>query len=144
MPDGPPALIAINHDDYHAEYVGHTTDGRQFFLTTPFIPESSEFLALYIFDAAGKLVEARIDDLGPRSLLDHDLRVALRDAWLLELGEVKYGRIEISPFAVSRFGQIFGLVPTEVDDDEGVWAIELVPGNLMVFFAPWDSGEYDT
>jgi len=28
MPDGPPQTVAINHDDYHAEYVGHTTDGH--------------------------------------------------------------------------------------------------------------------
>src|SRR5277367_3786723 len=144
MPHGPPPIIAINHDDYLAEYVGHTADGHQFCLTTPFVPEGSEFLALYLFDAAGKFISARIDDLGPRSTLDHDKRVALRDEWLLELGGVKYGRIEISPFSVSRFGQTFGLVPTEADDDEGVWAIKLVPGNLMVFSPPWDSGEYDT
>ena len=30
--DARPALIAIEHDDYHAEYVGHLADGRQFFL----------------------------------------------------------------------------------------------------------------
>ena len=31
-----PELIAIDHDDYHAEHVGRLPDGRQFFLTTPF------------------------------------------------------------------------------------------------------------
>ena len=35
MGDGRPELIAINHDDYHAEHVGRTADGRQFFLTRP-------------------------------------------------------------------------------------------------------------
>lgn len=53
MSQGQPALIAINHDGYHAEQVGRTPDGRQFFLTTPFEPGGREFVALYLFDAAG-------------------------------------------------------------------------------------------
>ena len=50
-----PQLIAIDHDDYHAEHVGRLSDGRQFFLTTPFEPAGphgpgGEFVALYLFD----------------------------------------------------------------------------------------------
>jgi hypothetical protein len=65
----PPDLVAIDHDDYHAEHVGRTADGRQFFLTTPFEPaiggsDGNEFVALYLFDAAGKLLEAKIDEFG--------------------------------------------------------------------------------
>jgi hypothetical protein len=71
----PPTLIALNHDDDHAEYVGHTADGRQFFLTTPFDPEwkgnpGNEFIALYLFDKQGKLLEALIDEFGPRKTMD--------------------------------------------------------------------------
>src|SRR5690606_812561 len=63
-----PTTIAIDHDDYHAKLVGRTPDGRQFFLTTPFEPgrpgvPGCEFVALYIFDPAGNLVEAKIDQL---------------------------------------------------------------------------------
>ena len=52
MADGPPETIAIDPDDYHAEHVGRTADGRQFFLTTPFEPAiggraGSEFVALH-------------------------------------------------------------------------------------------------
>ena len=65
MADGPPDTIAIDPDDYHAEHVGRTADGRQFFLTTPFDPAiggraGSEFVALYLFDATGKLLETRL------------------------------------------------------------------------------------
>ncbi len=72
MADGPPEIIAINHDDYHAEYVGRTADGRQFILTSPFEPAISgrkggEFVALYLFDPKGKLLEAKIEDFGPRN-----------------------------------------------------------------------------
>jgi len=64
----PPKLIAIDHDDYHAEFVGKTADGKQFFLTTPFVPASptnpgNEFVALYLFDKRGNLIEALIDEL---------------------------------------------------------------------------------
>ena len=42
-----PPLIAIDPDDYQAESVGHLADGRQFFLTTPYVPVGDEFVALY-------------------------------------------------------------------------------------------------
>ena len=38
MSSNPPAIVAIDADDYHAEHVGKTVDGRQFFLTTPLEP----------------------------------------------------------------------------------------------------------
>ena len=149
MPQEPPALVAINHDDYHAEHIGHTADGRQFFLTTPFDPaigdsEGNEFVALYLFDAAGKLLEAKIDEFGPRATLDDGERRRVYDRRLQELGDVSFERIEVVPFALERFGTTFGLVPREPEDDEDVWAVEVQPGNYMAFFEPWDSGDYDT
>src|SRR5262245_47547333 len=52
----PPSVIAIEHDDHHARHVGRTVDGRQFLVTTPFIPADRghpgrEFIAVYIFDS---------------------------------------------------------------------------------------------
>src|SRR5215207_2086007 len=141
--NGPPDIIAIDHDDHSARYVGRTADGGQFFLTTPFEPATDarpgcEYLALYRFDDAGQLVDARIEDLGPRATMDEDKRVRLRDRWLDELGEVSYERIEVAPFVVNRFGTEFGLVAREPDDDDGdVWAVEMQPGNYMAFFEPW-------
>lgn len=55
-----------------------------------------------------------------------------------------YRRIEVKPFAIEMAGIIFGLVPREPEDEGDVWAVELLSGNYMAFFAPWDSGEYDT
>lgn len=149
MAEGPPHLVAINHDDYHAEHVGRTADGRQFFLTTPFEPaiggrDGNEFVALYLFDEAGKLLEAKIDEFGPRATLDDDRRHEVYDQRLRELGDVGFGRIEVAPFALERFGTTFGLVLREPEDDEDVWAVEVQPGNYMAFFEPWDSGDYDT
>lgn len=149
MTDGPPDIIAINHDDYHAEYVGRTADGRQFILTTPFEPAisdrtGSEFLALYLFDVKGHLLEAKIEDLGPRATLNVEKRREVRDQWLQELGTVTYTRIQVAPFSIERFGTTFGLVLREPEDEDDTWAVEMQPGNYMAFFEPWDSGDYDT
>ena len=149
MNDEPPALIAIDHDDYHAQFVGRTTDGRQFFLTTPFEPArdahpGAEYVALYLFNAAGDLLEAKINAFGPRAGMDKVARDGMCEQRLIELGEVSFGRISIAPFSVQRFGIEFGLIPRPPEEDDDEWAVELQPGNAMAFFAPWDSGEYDT
>jgi hypothetical protein len=144
MSPSPPENIALDPDEYHAEFVGHTTDGRQFFLTTPFEPDGREFIALYLFDSAGKLIEARIEDLGPRATLDHERRRGLRDEWLRGLGPVERDRIEVAPFAVEWFGLEFGLVPRAPEEADDPWTVEVQPGNYMAFFEPWDSGVYDT
>ncbi|MER7281944.1 hypothetical protein ABT369_46680 [Dactylosporangium sp. NPDC000244] len=152
-PVPPPTRVAIDHDDYHAEFVGHTADGRQFFLTTPFRFASDddpgeEFVALFLFDAAGTFLEAHIDSLGPRATLDRAHAQSVHDARLASLGPVTYGRIEVAPFSVDRFGTTFGLLlreDTEFTEDGGdPWWVELEPGNYMAFASPWDSGEYDT
>jgi len=145
----PPELIAIDHDDYHAKHVGRLPDGRQFFLTTPFEPaiagrKGSEYVALFLFDHDGNLVDAQIDDFGPRDALDDEARRRCYDQRLQDLGEVTFGRIKIKPFAVQRFGTTFGLIPRVPEGEEDIGAVELQPGNYMAFFEPWDSGEYDT
>jgi hypothetical protein len=145
----PPELIAIDHDDYHAQHVGHTQDGRQFFLTTPFEPVSgdekgSEYVALFLFDEEGSLVDAKIDDFGPRASVDEKARRTVYEQRLADLGDVEFDRIEVKPFVVERFGRRFGLIPRKPEDDDDPWAVELMPGNYMAFFEPWDSGEYDT
>lgn len=149
MSNGRPVKLAINHDDSHAKHIGRTADGRQFFLTTPFKPAiggmpGAEFIALYIFDAGGRLLEAKIDELGPRSSVDKEQARELYDRRLKELGEVRFGRIEVAPFTVERFENLFGLIVYEPEDDDDDWYVELQPGAYMAFNEPWDSGEYDT
>ena len=145
----PPTLIAIDHDDYHADRVGTTQDGTQFFVTTPFIAARAdeggrEFVAVFLFEPNGRFREARIDDLGPRATLNHENARQLLEKRMAELGAIKYGRIEVTPFAIDRFGTTFGLVPRAPEDEDDGWWVELQPGNYMAFHEPWDSGEYDT
>ena len=145
----PPELVAIENDDYHAEFIGRTTDDRQFFLTTPFVPAiqgnpGREFIALYLFNSQGKFLEARIDDLGTRASFDPDAAKLLHSQRLAELGTVSYERIMVQPFKIDRFDTTFGLVLREPEGENDVWAVEAQPGNYMAFFEPFDSGEYDT
>jgi hypothetical protein len=152
MTDVPPAvLVTLANDEDAARYVGRTADGRQFFLTTPFVPATDpesrsgrEFLALYTFDASGRLLEAAIDDLGPRADLHETAHVARRDALLQSLGAHRFCPIRITPFVVRRFGVDFGFIlqsPSEDGDEE---CIVVEPGNYMCFWPPYEDGEYDT
>ena len=149
MAKGPPKTVAVNHDDYHAEYVGRTKDGAQFFLTTPFVPgvadqPGREFIALYLFDKAGQLQSATIDDLGPRATMDLGARMARRDELLASLGEVSYQRIKVAPFRIERFGVEFGFIPQPPEEPGEDWSVIVMPGDVMCFWPPWSSGDYDT
>lgn len=144
-----PKHIAIDHDDDRARHIGRTSTGQQFFLTTPFEPATNgspgcEFIALYLFTRRGRLIEARIDSLGPRAASNEQARAVLYAKRLEELGEVSFERITISPFTVERFGSTFGLVTSAPEDGDDSWTVEVQPGNYMAFYPPWDSGEYDT
>ncbi len=144
-----PKLIAIDHDDYHAELIGKTADGRQFFITEPFEATTptqvgNEFVALFLFDAEGQLLESFVDEFGPRSSMDINARDATVHKRLAQLGDVSFERIEIAPFQFEQFGTVFGLVPNELEDEDDELSISLMPGDFMAFSEPWDSGDYDT
>src|SRR5262249_31034104 len=69
-----PEKISILHDEYHAKDIGRTSDGRQFLLTSAFDPAMNksrgrEFVAVFLFDNDGTLVEDGIDELGTRQEL---------------------------------------------------------------------------
>src|SRR5687767_1929537 len=105
---GRPTVVTLIPDGFTSKHVGHTADGRQFFLTNPF--DRSDYVAVYLFNACGRLLEARIDDMGPRETLDLDAFWERYDARLAELGDVTFDRIVVQPFAIERFGTTFGLV----------------------------------
>ena len=151
MAKGPPKTVTLRPDDYHAEYVGRTDDGRGFFLTAPFIPAEPvgsdtgrEFLALYTFDKSGQFLNAMIDDLGPRARLDHQARITRRDQLLASLGKYKRRHIRIALFRIERFGVEFGFIARPPEEKGDEWRVTVEPGDYMCFWAPWSSGDYDT
>lgn len=119
MGSGPPQRLAIDHD-------------------------GQEFVALFLFGADGRFLDARIDAFGPRETVDPVAIRAAYDGRLRELGDVTFTRIEVEPFALERFGTTFGLVPRPPEDDGDPWWVTLEPGDYMAFTEPWDSGDYDT
>jgi hypothetical protein len=143
-----PVKIAINLDNYHARHVGRTADGRQFFLTRPFIPAQNgagaEFIALYIFDQDGQFLGAEIDYFGPRSQVNEAAYSRCFEARLQSLGAVTFERIEIAPFQVVKDSVVFGLIVSPPEDEGDEFVAEFLPGNVMAFYEPWDSGEYET
>ncbi len=138
-----PPIIRINHDDYHAKYVGRTSDGRQFFLTTPFVPFGCEFVALYLFDEKGNLLETRIDQLGGRAQIEAEPERDTLAVRLSELGEVAFCDVVVAPFRIERFGVEFGLIAQAPEDGSENWWVTVEPGDYMAFYPPWD-GNYDT
>jgi len=139
-----PELIAIDHDDYHAQHIGKTEDGSQFFLTTPFEPGGSEFIALFKFDNLGKLIDSEIENLGERGSFTEEFATKKYNEKLESLGKVNFQRIEVKPFSVNYNEIEIGLIAREPENEGDPWAVELLPGNYMAFFEPWNSGEYDT
>ena len=144
-----PMSITINPDDYHAKHVGRTKDGLQFFLTEPFFFDRNrlaviEYVALYIFRNDGELFSHNIVKLGQRGEISEDHRARICNELLNTLVDTSITKIKVKAFSVEREGIKFGLIPREPDGDEDKLSVELLPGNYMAFFEPWDSGVYDT
>jgi hypothetical protein len=139
-------------------YVGRTQDGRQFFLTTPFVPAlfggplaGHDFIAIYQWDADGEFIDASFEEVVVRdadsplpgnTLPEESYEEGFRRA-LAKLGPVEFGDIEVAPFEVQFNGATFGLIPQPPENEEEDWTVIALPGDYMCFFSPWD-GEYDT
>jgi hypothetical protein len=136
---GAPEIVFIEHDDYHAQDIGHAANGLQFFF--PPIFSNVEFVVLFLFNQSGDLVESKIEDLGPRDSYDKEHARAVKAEWLSQLEPLEYGDIQVKPFAVEHNGTMMGLIPTKYPD---CWVVEVLPGNVMAFSEPWDSGVYET
>jgi hypothetical protein len=150
---GPPRRFRINLDEHHADCVGRTNDGTQFFVTTPFVGRSSadaldgcEYVAVFLWNADGSFREIRVDSLGPRLKLNEQEAERVYRKRVAELGEIEPGDIEVAPFRVERLGVTFGFIPNPPHPDDGEdasWSIILHPGDYMAFYPPWN-GTYDT
>ena len=146
----PPNFIKINLDDYHAKLVGKLNDGRQFFITQPFVMYANDYVARYLFGKDGKFIEAKIHDLGKRNnnvlpgngLVGSELVESIPKAFLTEMGSYVLSDIKVAPFRYSFHGVDFGLIANKEDDDDD-WTVTAEPGDYMAFFPPWD-GDYDT
>lgn len=140
-----PERFTIEPDDHHAELVGTASDGRRFFITTPF-ERGIEYVTTFFWAPDGSYDSIVIEDLGPRAELDGAAIGEVLKRHTASLGGHVIESISVAPFAVESHGTIFGFVAREpdADDPDGAAAVELLPGNFMAYFWPWDSGYYDT
>jgi len=76
--------------------------------------------------------------------MDEASRLLRRDTLLASLGTVKFQRIKVAPFRIEMFGVEFGFIPQPPEEPGEDWSVIVEPGNIMCFWHPWTSGDYDT
>lgn len=147
---GAPARIWIRPDDYHVPYAGTAGDGRRFFASQELFDLGSgsirAFVGVFLWTADGEFSELRVDDAAaepgrPPGNSRADAGGGILERRLAELGEFVLEPIEVAPFVASHEGIEFGFVPQEFD---GSVSVNLMPGDSMAYYEPWDGFEYDT
>ncbi len=150
--DRAPERFTIVPDDYHVPYAGTAEDGRRFFLSEelfgarPRQHALTSYVGLFLWSADGSFDEVRVDlvprpgglppgQAGPAGAED------LVNARLAELGDYVLEPIEVEPFTEKIDGVIFGW---KVHRYDGVYSINIEPGDFIAYYAPWDGIEYDT
>lgn len=140
-----PDKLLLVPDEFHLNHAGRCADGRSVLVAAQLafglIP-TRDFVCTFWFDANGGLVQHRIDELGVRGEYEKDGAEKIWSARLGEVGEIEPVAFWVRPFSVKFAGFYFGLIPEQTDD--GDWQVAFQPGNTMAFYAPWDTGEYDT
>lgn len=141
-----PERFTIVPDDYHVPYAGTAEDGRKFFLSEELFDGDSAFVGVFLWNADGTFDEVRVDAVGrPGGLPPGQAGPAgtgeLVEARLAELGDYVLEPIEVEPFTQDVDGVTFGW---NLDQYDGTYSINIVPGDFIAYYAPWDGFEYDT
>lgn len=151
-PDGAPARITIRPDDHHVPYAGTAGDGRLFFVSDELFGGGSateptkQYVALFLWKADGTFDSVEVSEVARRQDLPpaqsgHAADASGLHTYLKELGRYELGPITVAPFAHTVNGVVFGFVPQEYD---GMWSVNIQPGDFIAYYAPWDGWEYDT
>ena len=142
---GPPEKLLIVPDEFHLDHAGRCADGRNVIITTQLIfgaAQTRDFICTFWFDDDEKLLAHRIDEVGMRGAYEKETGKRIWASHVEAVGRIVPQPFWVKPFSVDFADRVFGLVPELMED--GDWRVIFEPGNTMAFFAPWDSGEYDT
>jgi len=145
-----PTRIWIRPDDYHVPLAGTAGDGRRFFLTRELFAVTPgrlrTFVALFLWAADGTFDEIKVEESSPEpgrppgnSRADDVNGVG--EKWLSTLGTLTLEPIEVEPFSFISDGVEFGFIPQEYDD---MVSVNLMLGDVIAYYEPWDGFEYDT
>jgi hypothetical protein len=142
-----PERFTIVPDDYHVPYAGTAEDGRKFFLSEELFDGDAAFVGLFLWNADGTFDEVRVDAVDRAGALPPGQAgpagsEGLVAARLAELGDYVLEPIEVEPFTQEVDGVTFGWNVDTYDD--GTYFINIVPGDFIAYYAPWDGLGYDT
>lgn len=143
----PPERFTIVPDDYHVPYAGTAEDGRKFFLSEELFDGDSAYVGMFLWNADGTFDEIRVDAVDrpgglPPGQAGRSGQEDLVDARLAELGEYVLEPIEVEPFTEDVDGVTFGWNLDQYED--GTYFINIVPGDFIAYYEPWDGLGYDT
>lgn len=143
---GPPARFTIVPDDYHVPYAGTAEDGRRFFLSEELFAEERNYVGLFLWKPDGTFDDVQVERVArPEGLPPGQAGAAgaegLLAAKLAVLGSFVLEPISVEPFLHEVDGVSFGW---KVDQFEGMYAVNIEPGNFIAYYEPWDGLEYDT
>ena len=141
----PPEKIRLVPDSWHIRNVGRLSDGRLFWVDSQLDyvnGVTTDFVCTFVFDPEGQLVGHSVELIGERGSYPNGSVGAAIERHLAALGDQPVTNIWVRPFSIESHGRTFGLIPRQTSDGE--WRVEFMPGNTLSFYAPWETGEYDT
>ena len=149
--------IRLIPDRYHLHDIGKLESGAFCWITLQLHwdgEDTRDFVATYIFDADGRLIQHIIDDLGLRSGPSGKSAKSVIAEHKRLIGPIEPTDIWVSPFSVSAYGLEFGLIERKLDPDDDPEYLEklkedgplvdAMPGHTLMFYPPWDEGLYDS
>ncbi len=148
--------IRLIPDSYHLTNVGQLDNGNNYWIDVQLIPErrdTRDFVATYIFDDDGTLIDSEIINLGlrsdPNALRVKDVIAQQRSKIGVRKAGIFGGKSEsfwVKPFSVRAYDVDFGLVvrEPEADNPDRPPVVDAMPGWTLMFYPPWEDGGYDT
>ncbi|MFI8523969.1 hypothetical protein ACIGB8_05970 [Promicromonospora sukumoe] len=142
-----PERFTIAPDDYHVPYAGTAEDGRKFFLSEELFDGDSAYVGVFLWNADGTFDEVQVDAVPraeglPPGQAGSSGAEDLVEARLAELGEYVLEPIEVEPFTQDVDGVTFGWNLDQYED--GTYFINVMPGDFIAYYEPWDGLGYDT
>jgi hypothetical protein len=137
--------VRLIRDWYHLKHIGQTQDGLFCWICGQ-LNAGRDFVATYIFDSEGVLVEYDIIDLGRRGAPDELSARRVIKEQKVRFGFRKTSDFWIYPFAIEAHDTVFGLVERvpEPGEQQEFQLIDALPGWTLMFYPPWEEGRYDT
>ncbi|GAA2485346.1 hypothetical protein [Terrabacter carboxydivorans] len=144
---GTPTRFTIRPDDYHVPYAGTAQDGRKFFLSDElFAYDGRAWVGLFLWKPDGVFDEVRVSRIArgvgvPPGQATPGNGDGTLQAHLALLGAYTLEPITVQPFTETVDGAEFGW---KVNHCDGMYTINIEPGDFICYYEPWDGYEYDT